>query len=167
MQNLAVMRNDIRTQYEMSLSTSHYGHPSVVGVLRTGRWGRPRLVFDPNFLEWAITQWTSLRIASFLTVVRTTLHQAMLDHGLAEPGNNPFLPESSISSELSESVLVSGDDDILESKLPPPLLYLRKLWMPPQLYKILCLAQLHYQPWQMTNWMTCSCSSKHTSGEQV
>ena len=120
MQNLAVMRNDIRTQYEMSLSTSHYGRPSVVGVLRTGRRGRPRLVFDPNFLEWAITQRTTSRIASFLTVGRTTLCQAMLDYGLAEPGDNPFLPEGSISSELSESVLVSDDDDILEPELPLP-----------------------------------------------
>ena len=64
MQNLAVMRNDIRTQYEMSLSASHHGHPSVVGVLRTGRQGRPRLVFDSNFLEWAITQQTTSRVAS-------------------------------------------------------------------------------------------------------
>ena len=120
MQNLAVMRNDIRTQYETSLSTSHYGSPSVVSVLRAGRRGRPRLVFDPNFLEWAITQRTTSRIASFLIVGRTTLRQAMLDYGLAEPGDNPFLPEGSISSELSESVLVSDDDNILKPELPLP-----------------------------------------------
>ena len=44
----------------------------------------------------------------------------MLDYGLAESGDNPFLPEGSISSELSESVLVSDDDDILEPELPFP-----------------------------------------------
>jgi hypothetical protein len=115
------MRNDIRTQYEISLSASHYGHPSVVGVLRTGRRGRPRLIFDPNFLQWAITQRTTSRIASFLTVGRTTLRQAMLDYGLAEPGNNPFLPESSISElSLAAPVLVSDNDDILEPELPLP-----------------------------------------------
>jgi hypothetical protein len=42
----------------------------------------------------------------------------MLDYGLAEPGDNPFLPEGFISSELSESVLVPDDDDILEPELP-------------------------------------------------
>ena len=119
------MRNDIRTQYEIGLSTSHYGRPSVVGVLRTGGRGRPRLVFDPGFLQWAMTQRTTSRIASFLSVGRTTLRQAMLDYGLAEPGDNPFLPESSISEspDPSESVttqmLVS--DDILEPELPLPL----------------------------------------------
>ena len=44
----------------------------------------------------------------------------MLDHGLAEPGDNPFLPEGPISSELSESALVSDDDDILEPELALP-----------------------------------------------
>jgi hypothetical protein len=44
----------------------------------------------------------------------------MLDYGLAEPGGNPFLPEGSISPELSESVLVSDDNDILEPELPLP-----------------------------------------------
>ena len=122
MQNLAIMRNDIRTQYEISLSTSHYGRPPVVGVMRTGRRGRPRLVFDPGFLQWAMTQRTTSRIASFLSVGRTTLRQAMLDYGLAEPGDNPFLPEGSISPDplTSETVLVS-DDDILEPELPLPL----------------------------------------------
>jgi hypothetical protein len=114
------MRNDIRTQYEISLSTSHYGRPSIVGVMRTGRRGRPRLVFDPGFLQWAMTQRTTSRIASFLSVGRTTLRQAMLDYGLAEPGDNPFLPEGSISLDSSETGLVS-DDDILEPELPLPL----------------------------------------------
>jgi hypothetical protein len=121
MQNLAIMRNDIRTQYEIGLSASHYGRPSVVGVLRTGRRGRPRLVFDPGFLQWAMTQRTTSRIASFMSVGRTTLRQAMLDYGLAEPGDNPFLPEGSISLDPSETVLVSDDDDILEPELPLPL----------------------------------------------
>lgn len=51
LQNLAVMRNDIRTQYDISLNESHHGQPSVVGVLRTRRRGRPRLIIDPQFLE--------------------------------------------------------------------------------------------------------------------
>jgi hypothetical protein len=113
------MRNDIRTQYENSLSSSHYGRPSIVGVMRTGRRGRPRLVFDHSFLQWAMTQRTTSRIASFLSVGRTTLRQAMLDYGLAEPGNNPFLPEGSISIDSPETVLAS--DDILEPELPFPL----------------------------------------------
>jgi len=121
MQSLAVMRGDIRTQYDTSLSQSHHGSPSVVGVLRTGRRGRPRLVFDPTFLQWAMTQRPTSGIASFLTVGRTTLRQAILDHGLAEPGSNPFLPEGSGSIEPSESVLVSDGDDILEPELPLPL----------------------------------------------
>jgi hypothetical protein len=121
MQNLAIMRTDIRTQYEIGLSASHYGRPSVVGVQRTGRRGRPRLVFDPGFLQWAMTQRTTSRIASFLSVGRTTLRQAMLDYGLAEPGDNPFFPEGFISLDPSETVLVSDDDDILEPELPLPL----------------------------------------------
>ena len=122
MQSLAVMRNDIRTQYEIGLSTSHYGRPSVVGVLRTGRRGRPRLVFDPDFLRWAVTQRTTSRIASFLSVGRTTLRQAMLDYGLVEPGDNPFLPEGSVSPDPSDTVLMSSDDDdILEPEFLLPL----------------------------------------------
>ena len=116
------MRNDIRTQYEISLSSSNYGRPSVVGVMRTGRRGRPRLVFDPGFLQWAMTQRTTSRIASFLSVGRTSLRQAMLDYGLAEPGDNPFLPEGSESiQDPSETLLESDDDDILEPELPLPL----------------------------------------------
>lgn len=115
------MINDIRTQYEIGLSTSHHGRPSVVGVLRTGRRGRPRLVFDPGFLQWAMTQRTTSGIASFLSVGRTTLRQAMLDYGLAEPGDDPFLPEGSTSLDPSETVLVSDNDDILEPELPLPL----------------------------------------------
>ena len=114
--------NDVRTQYEIGLSTSHHGRPSVVGVLRTGGRGRPRLVFDPGFLEWAMTQRTTSGIASFLSVGRTTLRQAMLDYGLAEPGDNPFSPEGSTSLDQSETVvLVSDNDDILEPELPLPL----------------------------------------------
>ena len=115
------MKNDIKTQYERGLSTSHYGRPSVVNVLRTGRRGRPRLIIDPGFLQWAMTQRTTSRIASFLSVGRTTLREAMLDYGLAEPGDNPFLPEGSISQDPSETVLVADDDDILEPELPLPL----------------------------------------------
>ncbi|KAF8229270.1 hypothetical protein L208DRAFT_1013727, partial [Tricholoma matsutake] len=137
MQNLAVMRNDIQTQYDISLSESHYGSPSVVGVLRTGRRGRPRLVFDPTFLQWVMTQCTTSGIASFLTVGRTTLCQAILDHGLAEPGANPFLPEHSMSSEPSESLLESEDDDILEPELPTPLT------LPPEVVDDVVLGSQH------------------------
>jgi hypothetical protein len=45
----------------------------------------------------------------------------MLDYGLAEPGDNPFLPEGSILQDPSETVVVSDDDDILEPELPVPL----------------------------------------------
>ena len=45
----------------------------------------------------------------------------MLDYGLSEPGDNPFLLEGSTSVDPSGTVLVSDEDDILEPELPLPL----------------------------------------------
>ena len=114
------MRNDIRIQYDHILNESHYGQPSVVGVLRTGRRGRPRLVFDPQFLQWAQQHRTTSGISTFLSVGRSAVRNALLEHGLAAPGTYPFSTSNSTSMEPTIESPNFAEDDLLEPNLSVP-----------------------------------------------
>ena len=98
----------------------------MVGTLHTGCRGRPRIVFDPQFLAWAITQRTTSGIANFLGVDRSTLQNALLEYGLATPGQNPFSNHdeenfaTSTSDANSNLIDLNKGNDILKPDIPIP-----------------------------------------------
>jgi hypothetical protein len=125
LENIVLMLGDIRSMYERSLNNSHCGRPSVMGTLHTGHRGRPKIVFDPEFLAWAVTQRMTSGIANFLDVDRSTLRKALLEYGLATPGQNPFPNhEESFAASTSDAnsnwVDLNEGDDILEPDIPIP-----------------------------------------------
>ncbi len=87
--NLSLMRSDIRAAYLEALEVSHHGYPSVTSTARSGNRGRPQIIFDPGFLAWAYNRRSISALARFLGVGRTTLRNALIQHGIMEtPGNS-------------------------------------------------------------------------------
>jgi hypothetical protein len=91
MQSLAIMRNDVRQQYEQTISESHYGHPTIVETIHTGQRGRPSLQIGREFLQWAYSLRSISSIAHFLGVSRGLVRQQLVEHGIAEPQSQPFM----------------------------------------------------------------------------
>lgn len=120
MQSLAIMRNDVRQQYEQTINESHYGHPTIVETIHTGQRGRPSLQIDPGFLQWAYSLRSISSIAHFLGVSRGLVRQQLVEHGIAEPQSQPFM----LSAEYTDSDS-GGNDDVLDpsgvvsSPIPP------------------------------------------------
>ena len=131
--NLALMRSDIRLSYTEALEGSHHGFPSVVTTIHSGNRGRPQVVFDPDFLAWAYNRRSISALARFLRVGRTTLRNALINHGIMVPQEIPnTLPTASLPN-LTENVdpsmennsntnvsLVDPADDLLEPEIPLP-----------------------------------------------
>lgn len=113
------MRNDIRLCYEQLLNESHSGHPSVLERVSTGSRGRPRIVIDPEFLRFANQHRSTAAIARFLGVGTTTVRTALLQYGIASPGENPFQPTNNPQLELPENHDIPPDD-LLDPQLPIP-----------------------------------------------
>jgi hypothetical protein len=113
--NLSVMQLDIRLQYEEALDQSHYGRPTVVERIHTGRCGRPRVHIDPDFLRWAYAHRSTSGIARFLHVGRRTVRNALLDYGIAETQDNPFNP--TIEDEEDDETRY---EDLLDPNIPFP-----------------------------------------------
>ena len=118
--NLAMMQGDIRLQYEEALDSSHHGRPAIVKTVRTGRRGRPRIWIDPMFLRWAYNQRTTAGIHRFLHVGRSTIRNALLEHGIAEPQSSPFATEDGQLSFESAEPGNLVDDDRLNPELSLP-----------------------------------------------
>ncbi|KAK7016234.1 hypothetical protein VNI00_018935 [Paramarasmius palmivorus] len=89
-QNLQKMLIDVQSLYEHSVNTTHHGRPPLVQREYTGGRGRPKTAINPDFLRWAYTQRSITGISRFLGVGRTTVRQALLDLGIAPPGQDPF-----------------------------------------------------------------------------
>jgi hypothetical protein len=109
MQSLAIMRNDVRQQYEQTISESHHGHPAIVETIHTGQRGRPSLQIDRGFLQWAYSLRSISSIAHFLGVSRGLVRQQLVEHGIAEPQSQPFM----LSAEYTDSDS-GGNDDVLD-----------------------------------------------------
>lgn len=124
------MQNDIRLQYQEALSESHYGRPTVMEHIHTGEPGRPRIQIDPDFLRWAYGHRSTSGIARFLGVARSVVQNALIEHGIAQPQQNPFpsapspQPEPQHNSPLeappNELNSLEPHDDILDPHLPIP-----------------------------------------------
>jgi hypothetical protein len=110
MQSLAIMRNDVRQQYEQTLNESHHGHPTIVETIHTGNRGRPSLQIDREFLQWAYSLRSISSIAHFLGVSRGLVRQQLVEHGIAEPQSQPFM----LSAEYTDDGVGGGNDDVLD-----------------------------------------------------
>lgn len=111
--NIRLLQSEVRDAYRHSLDASHQGRPIIIERVRTGSRGRPKVVIDPSFLQWASGHRGTTGIARFLGVSRTTVRHALLDYGLASPGPNPFLlpsPPSPPSPPSSHLELDAGDN---------------------------------------------------------
>jgi hypothetical protein len=130
--NLPLMISDIRIRHNQSLDESHRGHPIVVAVRQNGRRGRPQIVFDAEFLAWAYNRRSISALARFLGVGRTTLRNALVEHGIliqqqpnhsrpSSPSPSPQ-PSSYQPPHMQEFESDPGleSDDILEPNLDPP-----------------------------------------------
>jgi hypothetical protein len=120
--NISGMQNDVRLQYQETLDASHHGRPVIVEAVHTGRRGRPSIHIDPDFLRWAYTLRSTASISRFLHVSRSTVRNALLEHGIAEPQAFPLSFASHDSESQSESgeneTAVESGDDLLD---PLPL----------------------------------------------
>ena len=109
------MQTDIRLQYDQTLDQSHHGYPTVIETVHTGNRGRPRIHIDPYFLEWAYAHRSTSGICRFLNVGRNVIRNALLEYGIAEPQENPFLrPSEDVATPLLP------DADLLDPSPPLP-----------------------------------------------
>ncbi|KAJ7017993.1 hypothetical protein C8F04DRAFT_978180 [Mycena alexandri] len=128
------MLNDVQVVYQQVLDASHHGHPTVVERVHTGRPVRPRVVIDPNFLQFAHEHRFTSGIGRFLNVSRGVVWSALLRQGLVEPQAAPFADPPSKNTEVPEAPLRLEDDildpdyavpqvmpaDIADAAPPPP-----------------------------------------------
>ena len=94
---------------------SHHGYPTVVDTVRTGNCGRPRINIDPDFLQWAYAHRSTSGICRFLHVGHNVVRNALLEYGIAQPQENPFLRPSEVNTTH-----VLPDDDLLDPSPPLP-----------------------------------------------
>lgn len=118
-ESLSLMKSDLQVLLRHALDESHEGHPTVVERAQTGNRGRPRIIFDPEFLAWAIQHRTQSGLARFLGVGRTTLRNALIEHGIRSPSETQVTSEEASISR--DSAGESGEtDEILEPELSIP-----------------------------------------------
>lgn len=115
--NLALMRDDIRAQYQLALDQSHHGHPTIVETIYTGQRGRPRIYIDPDFLRWAYNHRSTSGIARFLHVDHSVVRNALLEYGIAQPQADPFARDS---PEPESTTAADEQDELLDPDLPAP-----------------------------------------------
>ncbi len=125
--SLAAMQFDIRLEYQAAVDESHYGRPVLVQTIPSDGPGRPRIYIDPDFLRWAYGQRSTAGIGRYLGVSRTTVRNALLEHGIAQPQPSPFQPRSDpVDPDPGNDTYPETDDtdpendDILEPNLPIP-----------------------------------------------
>ncbi|KAK7043060.1 hypothetical protein VNI00_008798 [Paramarasmius palmivorus] len=110
-QNLQKMLIDVQALYDHAVNSTHQGRPPLVQREYTGGRGRPKTTINPEFLSWAYTQRSITGISRFLGVGRTTVRQALLDLGIAVPGQDPFPDRNQVDTE---------PDDLLDPDMELP-----------------------------------------------
>ncbi|KAJ3976240.1 hypothetical protein EV361DRAFT_998896, partial [Lentinula raphanica] len=121
--NLQHMILDVQTIYNHSVEQSHRGRPQVMQWEHNGSAGRPHITIDPVFLRWAYTHRTTSGIADFLGVSTRTVRRALLYHGIASPGSNPFPNTRNLESSTSTAPVdpVLHPDLEIPDNLPPDI----------------------------------------------
>ncbi|KAJ7728130.1 hypothetical protein B0H14DRAFT_2410102, partial [Mycena olivaceomarginata] len=108
---------------EDAVDASHHGHPVLVQTISSGGPGRPRIYIDPDFLRWAYGQRSTAGISRFLGVGRSTVRNALIEHGIAQPQPTPFQTDSSPTDDIDDiddNNDIDDNDDILDPDLPIP-----------------------------------------------
>ena len=102
--NISLLQTEIRIAHRRAQDASHHGFRRLVTEVQ-GTTGRPRVVIDEAFLRWAYTYRSTSGIAAFLGVSRPVVRNALLQYGIAEPGEDPFirLPVVPLASTASQS----------------------------------------------------------------
>ena len=109
------MQNDIRLQYQQAIDESHHGYPVIVESINTGSRGRPSIRIDPEFLQWAYSLRSIKTISLFLGVSRRIVRKQLLENGIAQPGEQPFVFSSQNSQAgPSHSDNEPEDNDLLD-----------------------------------------------------
>lgn len=91
---------EVRIAHQRALDTSHNGFRRLISEVQ-GATGRPRIVIDETFLRWAYAYRSTSGIAAFLRVSRPVVRNALLEYGIVEPGENPFIRIPLLHSEGS------------------------------------------------------------------
>jgi len=90
------------------MDSSHHGvrHPASLET-REGS-GRRRIIIDLTWLRWQYAHDTTSGIARTLGVSRPIVRKALVDYGIVEPGESPFiwLPAG---SSLGGAIASAGD----------------------------------------------------------
>lgn len=111
------MQNDIRLQYQQAIDESHHGYPAIVETIYTGSRGRPSIRIDPEFLRWSYSLRSIKNISLFLGVSRRIVRQQLLENGIAQPGEQPFVFSSQnpqAGPSHSDNEPEDNDSDLLD-----------------------------------------------------
>lgn len=88
------MLRDVTESFSDAEASSRTGisHPVTIVPQPIGQHGAPRKVIDQAWLAWACTRGLSTSdIARFLDVSRDLVRRTLLDYGIREPGEDPFI----------------------------------------------------------------------------
>ena len=87
------MLSEVEESFQDAQALNQTGvlHPVTIVPQGEGRRGAPFKVIEPTWLAWAITRRNTSDIARFIGVSRDLVQRTLLDYGLKEPGENPFV----------------------------------------------------------------------------
>ena len=83
-----------------------------------GNQGCPWISINPIFLKWAYAQRTTSGITQFLNVSRDTVCNPLLDYGIAEPQEAPFILTSTETDSDDTSDGFLDPNIVISSDLP-------------------------------------------------
>lgn len=89
--NVMRIHHDLQIQLQTATERSHHGYPLAIHSVRSGRPGRPKYKISEAFLRFAYQSLSITSIAEFLGVHRNTVRLALLEYGLAQPLESPFV----------------------------------------------------------------------------
>jgi hypothetical protein len=89
--NVALLLTELREAYRAAVDAAHHDTPHPVTYVRNGRPGRPRAVIDSEWLAWAQGHRSTSEIGRYLGLSRQTVQDALLNLGLREPQEAPFV----------------------------------------------------------------------------
>ncbi|KAI0069534.1 hypothetical protein K474DRAFT_1579301, partial [Panus rudis PR-1116 ss-1] len=112
--SLGLLQHDIRLLHNDALDQSHHGRPVILTEVHTGGRGRPKIVIDRLWLEWAYGHKSIAKIARYLGVGRSTVRSALLEYGIASPQSNDQLEDEDQPPVTSYTRPMSSitDDDL-------------------------------------------------------
>ena len=113
------MQTDVHIQYQEVLDMSHHGRPTIIETIYSDH-GHPCISIDPDFLCWAYSHRTISGIAHFLEVHRSTVWNALCEHGILAPQEILTIPhpEEPATEETLVDVPPLENDELLDPHYP-------------------------------------------------